>query len=116
MTGASPGIGDALVRSFAVASAKVPVNNTLVEIGPLPSKMFSHVDNYRPTKLSFRRFYRLQLIVDKPRELLADQVVNAVPQNKKHVGLPRPASLSPRLTEAPRRTTELPLARVPHQD
>jgi short-subunit dehydrogenase len=94
----------------------LPVNTTLVEVGPIPTDMLSHVDNYRPTALSFRRFYRLQLLVDKPRELLADQVVNAVAHNKKHVRLPRRAALFPLLTEAPRRTTELLLARVPHQD
>jgi hypothetical protein len=37
-------------------------------------------------------------------------------RNKKHVRLPRRAMLFPLITEAPRRTTELLLTRIPHQD
>ena len=93
-----------------------PVGTTLVEVGPIPTDMLSHVGDYRPTELSFRRFYRLQLLVDRPKELLADQVLEAVKQDKKHVRLPRRAVLFPLLTETPRRVTELLLTRVPHQD
>jgi short-subunit dehydrogenase len=93
-----------------------PIGTTLVEVGPVPTDMLARVGSYRPTELSFKRFYRLQLLVDKPRELLVEQVVEAVVRNKKHVRLPRRALLFPLLTEAPRRTTELLLTRVPHQD
>jgi short-subunit dehydrogenase len=94
----------------------LPVGTTLVEVGPVPTDLLSNVGNYPPTELSFKRFYRLQLLVDRPKELLAEQVVDAVVRNKKHVRLPRRAALFPLLTEAPRRTTELLLSRVPHQD
>lgn len=93
-----------------------PVGTTLVEIGPVPTEMLSHVGSYRPTELSFRRFYRLHLLVDRPKELLADQVVDAVVRGKKHVRLPRRAVLFPMVAETPRRVTELLLTRVPHQD
>ncbi len=94
----------------------LPIGTTLVEVGPVPTDMLTHVDDYRPTALSFRRFYRLQLLTDKPKELLAGQVVDAVARNKKHVRLPRRAVLFSLITEVPRRTTELLLTRVPHQD
>jgi short-subunit dehydrogenase len=94
----------------------LPIGTTLVEVGPVPTDMLSHVDSYQPTALSFRRFYRLQLLVDRPKELLAEQVVDAVTRNRKHVRLPRRAVLFPLFAEAPRRTTELLLTRIPHQD
>jgi len=52
----------------------------------------------------------------QPKELLAGQVVDAVARNKKHVRLPRRAALFSLITEVPRRTTEVLLTRVPHQD
>jgi short-subunit dehydrogenase len=94
----------------------LPVHTTLVEVGPVPTDMLDEVDTYPPTQLAFRRFRRLQVLVDEPKEALAGQVVDAVVRNKKHVRLPRRAMLFPLITEAPRRTTELLLTRIPHQD
>jgi short-subunit dehydrogenase len=93
----------------------LPVKTTLVQVGPVPTEMLSHVGDYRPTELSFQRFYRLQLLVDFPKERLANEVVDAVVHDRRHVRIPRRAALFPMLTEAPRRMTELLLARVPHQ-
>ncbi len=93
----------------------LPIGTTLVELGPVPTEMLSHVNDYEPTSLSFRRFYRLQLLVDCPRERVAGMVVDAVSHGRRHVRLPQRTTLFPLLTEAPRRVTELLLTRVPHQ-
>jgi short-subunit dehydrogenase len=94
---------------------KLPVGTTLVELGPIPTDMLDHVNDYAPTSKSFRRFYRMQLLTDIPRATVAEQVVAAVEHNRRHVRLPRRAILFPTLTEAPRRMVELLLTGVKHQ-
>ena len=93
----------------------LPVGTTLVELGPVPTEMLSHIDDYAPTKRSFERFYRLRLIVDVPRETVAAAVVEAVRKNRRHVRLPRRSSPFGLLPEAPRRITEFMLTGIPHQ-
>jgi len=92
---------------------KLPIGTTLVELGPIPTDMLEHVDSYEPTSKSFRRLYRLQLVVDVPREDVARQVLAAVQRDKKHVRIPKRALAFPLLTEAPRRTIEILLTGVP---
>ena len=92
-----------------------PVKTTVVELGPIPTDMLSHVDDYEPTSKSFRRFYRMQLLVDIPREKVADAVLDAVRTERKHVRFPKRAALFALLAESPRRTVEIMLAGVPHQ-
>ncbi len=92
-----------------------PVGTTVVELGPIPTDMLDHVEDYKPTADSFRRFYRLQLLVDTPRDKVAHDVVEAVIKGRKYVRLPKRAALFPLLAEAPRRTVELLLAGVKHQ-
>ena len=91
----------------------LPIRTTLVELGPIPTDMLAEVEDYEPTARAFRRFYRLRLIVDVPRETVADEVVRAVAQGRKHVRIPKRAAIFPMLSEAPRRTVELLLAGVP---
>jgi short-subunit dehydrogenase len=93
----------------------LPVHTTLVELGPIPTDMLAHVDDYKPTSDSFKRFYRMQLVVDVPREIVATQVVDAVEHDRKHVRIPKRALLFPLLTEAPRRMVEVLLTGVNHQ-
>ena len=93
----------------------LPIRTTLVELGPIPTDMQTRAENYAPTANSFRRFYRTRLIVDVPREKVAEQVVSAVMKNRNHVRLPKRAVVFPILAEVPRRTTELLLTGVPHQ-
>ncbi len=90
----------------------LPIGTTVVELGPIPTDMLTHVDDYEPTAKSFRRFYRLRLIVDVPKEKVAEQVVEAVRKGRRHVRIPKRATLFPMLAEAPRRTVELLLAGV----
>jgi short-subunit dehydrogenase len=92
-----------------------PIGTTAVELGPIPTEMLSHVDDYEPTRRSFERFYQIKLLVDVPREVVADSVIDAVKHNRRHVRLPRRAALNPIMTEVPRRFVELVLTGVPHQ-
>jgi uncharacterized protein len=83
-----------------------PIGTTLVELGPIPSDMLDQVNEYSPTRKSFDRFYKLQLLVDVPRESVADEVVAAVQKARRHVRIPKRALAFPMLNEAPRRIIE----------
>ena len=93
----------------------LPIGTTLVELGPIPTEMLAHTDDYVPTAAAFRRFYRMRLAVDVPREKVADEVVEAVQKGRRHVRIPKRMALSSLLCEAPRRITEVMLSGVPHQ-
>jgi short-subunit dehydrogenase len=90
----------------------LPIKTTLVELGPIPTDMLDHVENYKPTHDSFRRLYRLQLLVDVPREKVAEDIVDAVAHDRRHVRHPKRAMLFALLAEAPRRTVEVLLTGV----
>jgi short-subunit dehydrogenase len=94
----------------------MPVDTTLVELGPIPTEMLDHVGDYAPTNNSFGRFYKLRLLVDVPKEKVAADVVDAVRKNRRHVRHPKRAMVFPLLTESPRRTVELFLSGVRHQE
>jgi len=89
-----------------------PIGTTVVELGPVPTEMLDSADEYKPVADSFRRFYRLQLLVDVSREVVAADVVTAVERGRRHVRQPKRAVLLPALAEAPRRMGELLLAGV----
>jgi short-subunit dehydrogenase len=91
------------------------IGTTLVELGPIPTDMLAQTDDYEPTAAAFRRFYRLRLMVDVPREKVADEVVEAVQKGRRHVRIPKRLTLTAALSEAPRRVTEVLLSGVPHQ-
>jgi uncharacterized protein len=57
----------------------------------------------------------MRLIVNVPREKVAEYVVLAVRKNRNHVRIPQRAIGFPLLTEAPRRATEILLTGIPHQ-
>jgi short-subunit dehydrogenase len=92
-----------------------PIGTTVVELGPIPTDMLSHVDSYRPTERSFHRFYQLKLLVDVSRDVVAEQAVAAVIHNRRHVRVPKRQAWNAMLAEAPRRLVELALTGVPHQ-
>jgi uncharacterized protein len=91
---------------------KLPIGTTIVELGPIPTEMLDSTDEYKPVADSFKRFYRLQLLVDVSKETVAADVVNAVEQGRRHVRHPKRAVLFPLLAEAPRRIGELILTGV----
>jgi len=66
----------------------LPIGTTLVELGPIPTEMLAHTDDYVPTAAAFRRFYRMRLAVDVPREKVADEVVEAVQKGRSMCGSP----------------------------
>ena len=92
-----------------------PIGTTVVELGPIPTDMLSHVDSYMPTERSFHRFYQTKMLVDVPKEVVADQVIGAVIGNRRHVRIPKRQAWNAMLAEAPRRLVELMLTGVPHQ-
>ena len=93
----------------------LPIGTTLVELGPIPTDLLAESEDYEPTAKSFERGYRLRLMVDVPREKVADEVVEAVRKGRRHVRLPKRGVLFPLLSETPRRILELTLTGVPHQ-
>ena len=93
----------------------LPVGTTVVQLGPVPTDMLDHVNDYAPTRDSFDRGYKLRLIVDIPREQVAAAVVAAVEKGRTHVRLPKRAVAFPLLAEAPRRVSDLLLKGVNHQ-
>jgi short-subunit dehydrogenase len=91
---------------------KTPIRTTVVELGPVPTDMLDSVDEYTPTADSFKRFYRLQLLADVSKEVVAADVVTAVESGRRHVRHPKRAALFPAMAEAPRRIGELLLTGV----
>jgi uncharacterized protein len=94
----------------------LPIGTTLVELGPVPTEMLAGADDYEPTAKAFERFYRTRLSVAVPRETVAAEVVRAVQKGKRHVRIPKRATASAMLVEAPRRLTEVALAGVPPRE
>ena len=93
----------------------LPISTTLVELGPIPTDMLAEAESYAPTAKAFQRVYRTRLIVEVPREKVAEEVVKAVRKGRRHVRLPKRGAAFPMLTEMPRRATELLLTGVPHR-
>ena len=59
--------------------------------------------------------YRMRLLRDLTPAEVAEATVDAVAHGKRHVRLPRLASVAPRLTETPRWVVERLLAGVRHE-
>lgn len=93
----------------------LPIGTTLVELGSVATDMSAGLDDYEPTAKSVERLSRTRLMVQVPREKVADEVVKAVQKGRKHVRLPKRTVLAPLLSEVPRRAMELLLTGVPHQ-
>jgi short-subunit dehydrogenase len=85
---------------------RLPIGTTVVEMAGVPTDMLANVDTYKPTADAFKRGYRLHLITDTPVDTIANDTVEAVLKNKRHVRHPRRALLFPLLSEAPRRMSE----------
>jgi uncharacterized protein len=90
----------------------LPIGTTLVELGPIQTKMLAQVNAYEPARAAYARFYRLHLVVDTPTERVAQAVVAAVRKSRRHVRLPSRAGLLPALAEAPRWLMEMLLTGV----
>jgi short-subunit dehydrogenase len=93
----------------------LPIDTTLVEVGPVPTDMLDGLSRYPPTVRSFRRFARIQLLPDVPKEKVAADVVEAVERRRRHVRHPKRALAFPLSVEWPRRLVEILLSGVPHR-
>jgi NAD(P)-dependent dehydrogenase (short-subunit alcohol dehydrogenase family) len=104
-----------LTRVLAVELSDQPIGTTLVELGPVPTDLLQQAKAHHPTERSFRRMYRLGLLVDVPASTVAAAVVQAVRADKPHVRLPRRAAGLAALAEAPRTASRAILVRVPRR-
>lgn len=102
-------------RVLAVETSDQPIGTTLVELGPVPTDMLRHAKGHPPTERSFRRMYRLGLLVDVPASTVAAAIVRAVRTGQPHVRLPRRAASLAMLAEAPRAASRAILVRVPRR-
>ena len=80
----------------------LPVQTTVVELGPIPTDMLDHVQGYEPTKQAFDRAYKTRLLVDIPREKVATEVATAIEKERSSVRLPKRAMAFPMATNFPR--------------
>jgi uncharacterized protein len=94
----------------------LPIGTTLVELGPIPTDMLDRIDDYQPVGRSFRRFYRVHLLADVPKEQVAADVAHAIERGRKHVRHPKRAVVLALSAEWPRRFVELVLTGVPHRE
>lgn len=89
----------------------LPIGTTLVELGTVSGGM--HGAGFGPTLDAIGRLRRARLLGVVSRERAAEQVVDAVRRNRRHIRLPRHAAVAPMIAEAPRRASEFLLAGVP---
>lgn len=83
-----------------------PVGLTVVEVGPIPTEMLDRAYAYPPTERGFRRFRRLQLMPEIPRETVAKGVVDGVERGRNAVRYPRRAVMFPMITSSPQRIVD----------
>lgn len=91
----------------------LPIATTLVELGPVPTGMLESVNHYSPVQAAFQRVYKLGLIVDTPREVVASAIVDSVVARRQSLRLPRRAAMFPWLAQLPRVLSALLLRGVP---
>jgi uncharacterized protein len=93
----------------------LPIKTTLVELGLVPTDALTDAKQYGPAAASYRRLYRLHLLVDVPPESVARRVFDAVVRGRRHVTIPRRASVTAAFSHAPRKLVELVLTGVEHR-
>ncbi len=91
------------------------VDLTLVELGPIPTDMLTHVKDYAPTEAGFKRLYRLGLIVDVPASTVAAHVVKAITGRKRSIRLPRRGVLFPMLRASSQRIIRVLCVGIPNR-
>jgi uncharacterized protein len=88
------------------------ITTTLAEIGTIESTMMDSLRAHEPTRRALARLETLHLVRDLAMDDVADALVRAIDERRRHVRLPRRDAAFPLLTEAPRRLTEWLLAGV----
>lgn len=88
------------------------ITTTLAEIGTIESTMMDSLRAHEPTRRALARLETLHLVHDLAMDEVADALVRAIDERRRHVRLPRRDAAFPLLAEAPRRLTEWLLAGV----
>ena len=101
------------VASVRLELRDTPVRTTVVAPGPVDTQMWDTLEGADQFERVLRRLNRLQMIPKKSPDLIARRTVAAVAKGRRHVRTPRRLSVAFWLGEAPRRVTELLLAKVP---
>ena len=101
------------VASVRLELRDTPVRTTVVAPGPVDTQMWDTLEGADQFERVLRRLNRLQMIPKKSPDLIARRTVAAVAKGRRHVRTPRRVSVAFWLGEAPRRVTELLLAKVP---
>ena len=101
------------VGSVRLELRDTPVRTTVVAPGPVDTQMWDTLEGADQFERVLRRLNRLQMIPKKSPDLIARRTVAAVAKGRRHVRTPRRLSVAFWLGEAPRRVTELLLAKVP---
>lgn len=91
-----------------------PVGTTLVQIGEVKTDMIDHIRAFGPARRTIERSIRWRMI---PRESLdpvdvSVAIAEAIEHNRRHVVLPRNIVPMAKLTEFPRRVSELMLTGI----
>jgi short-subunit dehydrogenase len=82
------------------------ITTTLAQIGPVESTMMDSLRRHAPTRRALARLESLHLARDLEMDDVAEALVRAIDERRRHVRLPRRDLAFPLLTEAPRRLTE----------
>jgi len=101
------------VGALRLELRETPIALTLVAPGPVDTRMWDALEDEDDFAPMLRRMNGLHLIPKKSPEMLARRTVRAVAKGRRHVRVPRRLSAMFWLGEAPRRLTEVVLARVP---
>ena len=101
------------VGALRLELRETPNGITLVAPGPVDTRMWDSLEDEDDFAPMLRRMNGLHLIPKKSPEMLARRTVRAVARDRRHVRVPRRLSAMFWLGEAPRRLTEVVLARVP---
>jgi short-subunit dehydrogenase len=88
------------------------ITTTLAEIGTIESTMMDSLRAHEPTRRALGRLETLHLVRDLAMDDVAEALVRAIDERRRHVRLPRRDAAFPLLSEAPRRLTEWLLAGV----
>jgi len=86
---------------------------THVDVGPVMTDALQSAKSHGPADASYRRAYRLRLLVDLNPDLVARQIVTAIEQDRRVVRLPRRTAPLGLLVELPRRAVEALLVGIP---
>lgn len=86
-----------------------PVGTTLVQLGEVRTDMIDHIREFTPARKTIERFERLRMLPSSALEpeVVATAIADAIERNKRHVVMPRQIVAMAKVTEFPRRMSEI---------